>query len=167
MILVTTGTNGAPFDRLLKEIEGIEVDEEIIVQHGPSSLRPSNARCVDYVPFDELVRLIREARIVISHGGVGSILVAMINGRQPLVVPRLARYAEVVDDHQLDLARRLANAHAITIVEDPSRLPELVRSANGSSAAAERAPGCLVSDLRSYLLAAVDGARPPQEAGGG
>jgi beta-1,4-N-acetylglucosaminyltransferase len=165
MILVTTGTNGSPFDRLLREIEGIEVEEDIVVQHGPSSLRPSNARCVDYVPFDELVRLVREARIVISHGGVGSILVAMINGRQPLVVPRLARYAEVVDDHQLDLARRLAQANAITIVENPEHLPELVRSANGSSAAGSKQTGSLVSDLRDYLRAVADGIQVPPESG--
>ena len=157
MILVTTGTNGAPFDRLLREIGNIRVDEEIVVQHGPSALRPTNATCVDYLPFRDLVGLVRNARLVVSHGGVGSILVAMINGKRPLVVPRLARFGEVVDDHQLDLARRLERAEAITMVEDPRQLPELIRvTGNGSAAAAGNGTSALARDIRSYVLSVVD-----------
>jgi UDP-N-acetylglucosamine transferase subunit ALG13 len=156
MILVTTGTNGSPFDRLLREIGNIKVDEEIVVQHGPSALRPANATCVEYVRFPELVRLVRESRLVISHGGVGSILVATINGKHPLVVPRLARYGEVVDDHQHDLARRLERAQAVTLVEDPRRLPEIVQTAaHGSVVESNQAAGALVDDLRQYLFSSL------------
>src|ERR1700681_2077440 len=107
MILVTTGTNGAPFDRLLRELDGLDVGEEIVVQHGPSSIRPGGVRCVDYLPFDELSELIRRATKGVTHGGTGSILLARLHGHRPFVVPRLQAYAEAIDDHQLSLARRL------------------------------------------------------------
>ena len=58
MILVTTGSSGGSFDRLLAVVERFGVDEEVVVQHGPSALRPEGARCVAYVPFDELSRLV-------------------------------------------------------------------------------------------------------------
>jgi len=153
VILVTTGTNGAPFDRLLEAVGAIRADEPLVVQHGPSHLRPAGATCVDYVSFAELVRLVREARVVVCHGGVGSILVSTLNGRRPLVVPRLARFGEVVDDHQLDLARRLDRAGLVRLVEDVSRLPELVELEPPPAQRANGLPATgLADDLRSYLF---------------
>jgi beta-1,4-N-acetylglucosaminyltransferase len=178
VILVTTGTNGVAFDRLLRAVDAIETGEPMVVQHGPSSLRPSRATCVDYVSFDELVELVREARLVVSHGGVGSILVALTNEKRPLVVPRLARFGEVVDDHQLELARKLAGVSLVTLGEDVGRLPELVLSTDSRlSARSETSSTDLVADLRGYLAAILgssrtrlngdDGARPVSQPGPG
>jgi UDP-N-acetylglucosamine transferase subunit ALG13 len=125
VILVTTGTNGAAFDRLIRavqQLDAVEITEEIVVQCGASTLRPVNATCVDYVSYDDLVALVREARVVVSHGGVGSILVALTQGKRPLVVPRQREFGEVVDDHQLLLARRLARDGLIGLVENPDDL---------------------------------------------
>jgi beta-1,4-N-acetylglucosaminyltransferase len=154
MILVTTGTNGAPFDRLLQEVDRIG-DEPLVVQHGPSDLRLAHATCFDYVPFAKLVELVRDARVVITHGGVGSILVSLTNGKRPLVVPRLARYGEAIDDHQLELAQRLDAAGLATFVNDVARLPELVRPVSSDSAATAYASAALVGDLRRYLSDAI------------
>jgi beta-1,4-N-acetylglucosaminyltransferase len=150
MILVTTGTNGAPFDRLLQEVDRIG-DEPLVVQHGPSALRLAHATCFDYVPFPELVGLVRDARVVVTHGGVGSILVSLTNGKRPLVVPRLARFGEAVDDHQLELAQRLDAAGLATHVSDVAQLPQLVRPVSSNSAASAHASAALVDDLRRYL----------------
>jgi UDP-N-acetylglucosamine transferase subunit ALG13 len=153
MILVTTGTSGEAFDRLLGAIEGLGAAEEVVVQHGPSQMRPGNARCVDYVAFPELVELVREARVVVTHGGVGSILVVLMNGKHPFVVPRLARYGEAVDDHQLELAVKLAEVGLVTLVDDPARLSTHLAArahANGKHNGAGAA--LLVEDLREYLV---------------
>jgi UDP-N-acetylglucosamine transferase subunit ALG13 len=154
MILVTTGTNGAPFDRLLQEVDRIG-DEPLVVQHGPSALRLAHATCFDYVPFPDLVALVRDARVVVTHGGVGSILISLTNGKHPLVVPRLARFGEAVDDHQLELAQRLDAAGIATLVRDAAQLPALVRPASSDSAAAAHASAALVGDLRRYVSDAV------------
>ena len=153
MILVTTGSIGAPFDRLLAVVERFDVSDEIVVQHGPSHIRPAGARCFGFLPFDQLSQLVGEARIVVAHAGVGSILLCATQGHRPLVVPRLARFGEVVDDHQLYLARRLDQAGAVQCVEDPDDLPAVVRSlGTGALANARRPEGAaLVADLKHYL----------------
>jgi len=119
MILVTVGTNEAPFDRLLHVFEVSPPEEELLVQHGPSSIRPPGATCVDYLPYDELAEAIRRARVVVTHAGVGSIMTALANGNRPVVVPRLRRFGEAVDDHQVELGHRLHEEGLVTLVERP------------------------------------------------
>jgi UDP-N-acetylglucosamine transferase subunit ALG13 len=159
MILVTTGTNGAPFDRLLVQLARWETAEELVVQHGPSTIRIPNARNFEYMHFDELAGLIREARIVVTHGGVGSILVALANGHRPVVVPRLARFGEVVDDHQLELARRLHDEHLVVLAAEPSTLPRLLAVLDSTAAASVApTPPALAAELKAYLTGVLDGA---------
>jgi UDP-N-acetylglucosamine transferase subunit ALG13 len=152
MIFVTVGTNEARFDRLIQALDGLARDEELLVQHGPSPVRPAGATSVDYMPFAELADAIRRARVVVMHAGVGSMLAALANGKRPIVVPRLARHGEAVDDHQLPLARSLASEGLVTLVEDPADLAAAL-VADGSAATVpigmdER----LVADLRSFVL---------------
>ena len=128
MIFVTTGTNGTPFDRLLLALDALGSSEPLIVQHGPSTIRPRSAECVDFVGFDRLAELVRSADRVVAHAGVGTVLVSLINGRKPFVVPRLARYGEAVDDHQLHFARRLDREGLVKLVEDPAGLSEALRN---------------------------------------
>ena len=118
MILVTVGTNEARFDRLLEALAGLPDGKELFVQHGPSPIRPAGATCTDYLAFDELAERVREADAVVTHAGVGSILTALLNGARPIVVPRLQRFGEAVDDHQLHFGRRAAEAGLVTLVED-------------------------------------------------
>jgi UDP-N-acetylglucosamine transferase subunit ALG13 len=152
MILVTTGANGAPFDRLLSVVDRFEVGEEVVVQHGPSQLRPAGATWLDYVPFDELTELVSRARVVVSHAGVGSILLCLSQGHSPVVVPRLASHGEAVDDHQLGFARRLAAAGSVTCVEDVHEIPVIVRSQRDRrTAVGSSATSRLAADLNLYL----------------
>ena len=152
MILVTTGTNGAPFDRLLRAVELLPAGEPVVVQHGPSSLRPPGCDCVDYVSFSKLVELVQDAQLVITHAGVGSILVALMNGKRPVVVPRLPRFGEIVDDHQFDLARKLSDADLITLVEDVDQIGEVVATAPKATGAPNGVRStALADDLGRYL----------------
>ena len=150
MILVTTGANGAPFDRLLAVVERFDTDEEVVVQHGPSRLRPAGATCLDFVTFEELGELVARARVVVAHAGVGSILLCASRGRVPIVVPRLARYNEVVDDHQVFLARRLAASGNVVCAEDPEEVPDLVAAGTPGSDSPHPASS-LTEDLRDYV----------------
>lgn len=151
MIVVTVGTNEAPFDRLLTAFDGYAGDEQLVVQHGPSRIRPAGARCVEFLPYDELAAAIAGARVVVTHAGVGSIMTALANDRRPVVVPRLRAFAEAVDDHQVGLARRLDAAGLVTLVEDPSRVLSVVERASGSSGVELGANPRLVGELRDYI----------------
>jgi UDP-N-acetylglucosamine transferase subunit ALG13 len=128
VIFVTLGTLHFPFDRLLHALEGLPGDEELIVQCRAPGRLPAWACSVPDLPFDELVKTMRAARVVVCHAGVGSVLTALANGKRPVTVPRLARLGEAVDDHQLAFARRLAEAGLVTLVEDPAELAHAVAS---------------------------------------
>jgi UDP-N-acetylglucosamine transferase subunit ALG13 len=150
MILVAVGASQFQFDRLVQAVETLPADEPVVLQHGVSTLRPNAARCVDFVPLEELAALVREARAVVMHAGVGSILLALTNGKRPFVVPRLKRYGETVDDHQLESARRFARAGLVTLVEDPAALAQAV-IVNSEPVAPAGGELPLVRDLRAYI----------------
>ena len=147
-VLVTVGTNEAPFDRLLDAV-GRLGDEHVVVQHGASSVRPRGAECFDYLPFDEFDRLLGSARVVVSHAGIGSVAAALAHGRRPVVVPRLHRFGEALDDHQVFFAQRLAAAGLATLVENVEELGDAVASPD-HSARPESGPD-LIADLRDAI----------------
>jgi UDP-N-acetylglucosamine transferase subunit ALG13 len=151
MILVTVGTNGQAFDRLLRVVEELGSDEGVVVQHGPSALRPRNARCVSFVPFGELQELVRSARVVVTHAGVGSILLCLLERTRPVVVPRLQHYGEAVDDHQLALARQLAAEGLVLLAEDPASVPALMSCNGESDLRLAPSDSTLVADLAAHL----------------
>lgn len=151
MIFVTVGTNEAPFDRLIDAVPSIVGRERIVVQCGSSSLRPPGAECVDFLSFAELVDLVRDARVVVTHAGVGSILVALSNGKRPFVVPRRKRFGEAVDDHQVSLAARLEGVGLVTAVDDPGRELPAALEAETSTPTLGTSATALARDLRGYL----------------
>lgn len=155
MIFLTVGTNHARFDRLLEAFRDWDGHEELVVQHGPSTVRPAHASCCDFLSFDENVELMEAARVVVTHAGVGSVLLALEHAKRPVVVARLHRFGEAVDDHQLAFGARLAREGLVTLVD-------LEREGQaGLLAALEEAPAParaastldLSSELRRYVEA--------------
>jgi UDP-N-acetylglucosamine transferase subunit ALG13 len=77
----------------------------------------------------EFSRCITEADLVILHGGAGSVIHAIHAGKIPVVMPRLAKYGEHVDDHQVEFARALAREGKIILAEEPHKLFAAVEEA--------------------------------------
>ena len=152
MIVVSVGTNEARFDRLLEWVASLQLDEEVVVQHGPSTVRVPDARCVEYLPFDDLVDLVRRSRAFVTHAGVGSIMMSLSAGRRPVVVPRLKRFREAVDDHQLPLAKRLDREGLVTLGESAETLRRALSDAEHGFARAVGATR-LQRELHGYLHA--------------
>ena len=153
MIVVTVGTNEAPFDRLLQAFDVERPTEELLVQHGPSHVRPTGASCVDFLSYDELVDAMRRARVVVMHAGVGSIMTALANGKRPVVVPRLRRFGEAVDDHQLDLGRRLHESGFVIFVESPEDVLGALATVSTSSELDLGPSRRLVAELKEFIAA--------------
>lgn len=151
MIFVTVGTNEAPFDRLLEALPRRR-GAELFVQHGPSRVRPPGARCVESLPYEDVLDAMHSADVVVTHAGVGSILTALAAGKRPVVMPRLRRYGEAVDDHQLAFARHLGPTGLVRVVEDASALEEELEDSDGRSVAVELGASAeLVRELRDLL----------------
>lgn len=127
MIFVTVGTHEQPFNRLVEEVDRLkgagEIDDEVIIQRGYSTYEPKYCKSYDLIPWEEMQKYNREARIVITHGGPASFLDVLALGKVPIVVPRQAQLNEHVNDHQLEfcceVAKRLNN---IIVVEDIAQL---------------------------------------------
>ena len=92
-----------------------------------------------------------EAQTVVTHAGVGSVLTALLNGTRPIVVPRLQRFGEAVDDHQLEFGRRASEAGFVTLVEDTDTLVATIARQQESPPPPPRPDDRLVADLRDFL----------------
>jgi UDP-N-acetylglucosamine transferase subunit ALG13 len=95
------------FPRLIQKMDAIAAatGESVLVQTGMSATLPRHADHFDFRPHDEVRALQREARLVVAHAGIGCVRDALEAARPLVVVPRLRRYREHLNDHQLDLAR--------------------------------------------------------------
>ena len=107
MILVTLGTQDKPFNRLLEEIERqIEkgnIKDEVIVQAGCTKFKSKYMKIFDLLPTSEFNKLIKKCDLLITHGGVGSIIEGLKNGKKIIGVARLKKYKEHTNDHQIQL----------------------------------------------------------------
>jgi UDP-N-acetylglucosamine transferase subunit ALG13 len=155
MIFVTVGTNEATFDRLLRAVAELEPGTDVVVQHGHSSaLAPAGATLIPFLSFDEMSELVRSANAVVTHAGVGSILLALTNGKRPIVVPRRKQYGEAVDDHQVELGQRLDASGLVTLVDSPSDLASALER-HRSRVKPVSLSSSLSTELRSFLAAAI------------
>ena len=122
MIFATVGSHPTyRFERLLLALESLSVDE-LVVQHGPGSPPANATAAAPWMTFAEIADYMDRADHVVSHAGAGTILCAVQAGQVPIVFPRLQRFGETVDDHQLELARRLAEDGRVVVIENEADL---------------------------------------------
>jgi UDP-N-acetylglucosamine transferase subunit ALG13 len=156
MIVVTVGTHEQPFDRMMRAVVALGDSEPMLVQYGTCTITSGPGEWVDFLSFDELASRARGARAFICHAGVGSIVLARRCGHRPIIMPRRPEFGEHVDEHQLELSRRLHKAGLVTVVEDEASLAAAVRKpagvpSAGSSAGALHGPSALSADVRGVL----------------
>jgi UDP-N-acetylglucosamine transferase subunit ALG13 len=116
------------FDRLLKKMDEIASTsgEEVVMQIGHTSFRPQNAKWFDFSTEAGIKEWCKKARVVVTQPAM-SILDAHEQGTPVVVVPRLKKYNEVIDDHQLDFARHLEKEGKVIAVYDVEKLEEPLR----------------------------------------
>jgi UDP-N-acetylglucosamine transferase subunit ALG13 len=107
MIYVTVGGHSQPFDRLIKKVDEIasKNEFEFVVQYGCSKYIPKNCKGFDYIPFKKAEEYIKTADLVISHAGVGTILLAKKYNTPIILVPRRRKYKEHYTDHQVEICK--------------------------------------------------------------
>jgi len=130
MIFLTVGTQ-FPFDRLVKAVdqacdEGL-VEDEIIAQIGKSSYKPRNFEGTPFFAKDFFDQNLERATAVIGHAGMGIISLALDNNKPLLVMPRLKKYNEVVNNHQLDITKRFGELQHLLFASDEIEFPEKIK----------------------------------------
>lgn len=128
MILVLLGTQNNDFTRLLREVQnnidnGI-IKEDVVVQAGSTKFESKDMKIFSLVPTDELLKLQEQARVIITHGGVGSIISSIKLGKKVIAIPRLAKYGEHVNDHQIQIVESFAKNGLIKGIFDIEKLGE-------------------------------------------
>jgi len=109
MIFVTVGNHYQGFDRLLRKIDEIapKIPHEIIVQKGYTKYIPQNTRYFNFVPLQEATQYIRTSQLVISHAGIGTIILCKEYGTPLIIFPRRKKYGEHGTDHQMEIAQAI------------------------------------------------------------
>ncbi|MBG7588141.1 hypothetical protein [Rothia kristinae] len=109
-LVVSLGTDHHPFDRLLDWCEDYALARpgtRCHIQHGFTKA-PQRCTGVERMPREQLLETYRGAAAVLVQGGPGSILDAREAGIVPVAVPRRQDLGEVVDDHQIQFTRIMA-----------------------------------------------------------
>jgi UDP-N-acetylglucosamine--N-acetylmuramyl-(pentapeptide) pyrophosphoryl-undecaprenol N-acetylglucosamine transferase len=119
---VAVGTHGEPYERLLGMVEeaadaGV-LPRPIVAQTGAADWRPAGVDGRRWMSRDEVEEGVRDAEVVVCHGGAGILSCALAAGRRPLVLPRRVRFGEHVDDHQEELAGKLAERRLAVVLGD-------------------------------------------------
>jgi UDP-N-acetylglucosamine transferase subunit ALG13 len=157
VIFFSTGTNEQAFDRLVRAAADIaDGPEPVHVQYGSSTVAPGAGRWEAFLSFDAMREAMQEARAVVVHAGVGSILLAHRCGKRPIVVPRRHDLGEAVDDHQLALALRLQEVGVVTVVKDTDDLAAALEALEPLAALPESRADGLALQLRTFLTTTIE-----------
>jgi len=145
-VFVTVGTDHHIFTRLLDwigEWAATHPEATVVVQHGTGA-PPAGCEAYEFLTMDEMREQISVADAVVCSSGPGAVMDARELGRLPIAVPRLARFGEHVDDHQVAFAQHLDRHGIARSAHDAGQLgalldevrdrPEAFRIDNGSTA---------------------------------
>ncbi len=133
MIFVTVGTQDVPFDRLLKEVEKQikkgNIKDEVIVQSGNSKFTSDLMKVTNFFTKEEYTKLIKKSSLVITHAGVGTIIDSLNAGKVVIVAPRLQKYKEAVNNHQLEIIKKFSEMGYIIPLKEVNKLDIALKEA--------------------------------------
>ena len=128
MIFVTLGSQKFQFNRLLIEIDRLveegKITEEVFAQTGYSDYEPKNYEYKNFLDREEFSGIMGECDKVITHGGTGAIIGAVKKEKKVIAVPRLAKFNEHVDDHQLQITNQFSEMRFVKSINKIDELEE-------------------------------------------
>lgn len=133
MIFLVVGTQKFQLNRLLKEVdnlidEGI-ITEKVFAQTGNSDYQPKN---YDYEPFiakEQFEKLVAECDLLITHSGVATIMSGINHNKKTIVYPRLSKFNEHIDDHQLEIAKSFSEQNYVLLCGENDNLKDIIEKA--------------------------------------
>lgn len=133
MIFVMLGTQDKEFPRLLKaidkQIEEGKITDRVVAQIGYTKFSSSNMEIFDFKSPDVIDEYIKEASIIITHGGVGSILGALKYNKPVIAAARLKKYREHANDHQVQIIKKYAKEKYILELKDFNQIDRVIKKA--------------------------------------
>jgi UDP-N-acetylglucosamine transferase subunit ALG13 len=119
---VTVGTHNKGFERLVHAADKLaaETQEPIVIQYGSSQYVPKHADSFRWASSQEMERLTRLARVVVTHAAAGSMISALLNQKPLVITPRSSIHGESIDDHQIQLAKVISLQEMAIYVKNPT-----------------------------------------------
>ena len=111
MIFVTIGTQPNDFSRFLKGVENLieecNIQEDVVAQTGNTTFSTKMFKTIPFVNENEFKEYVKEASVILTHAGSGSLFSAIKAGKKIIAVARLHKYNEMMNDHQLEIVKKL------------------------------------------------------------
>ena len=131
MIFVTVGTHEQQFNRLVQKIDELVCDKiitgKVFMQIGYSTYEPKYVQWSRVISYEEMTKYVNQADIIITHGGPATFMSVLGKGKTPIVVPRLEKFNEHVNNHQRDFAKKVKElGYNILIVEEINNLGDAI-----------------------------------------
>ncbi len=126
MIFVTLGTQDKKFPRLLEAVEKVKIDEKIIAQIGSTDFESKKIELHKFMSKEEFDNYMKEARVIISHAGVGTIIEGLKLNKKMIVAARKKEYKEHVNNHQEQILKTFSDKGFILPLNDFNDLQELI-----------------------------------------
>lgn len=130
MIFITLGTQDKPFTRLLDKVESLlkekKIKTRVVVQAGCTKYKSKYMEIFELLPMDEFEKMMDSCDLLITHGGVGSIVTGLKKNKKVLAVARLKKYGEHTNDHQLQIIEEFSKKGYILPVNDLDDLENIL-----------------------------------------
>lgn len=157
MIFVTVGTD-KPFDRMMKVVDrwaGESGRKDVFAQIGEGGWEPQYVPFVNFLEPVEFKTRFAQARLIIGHAGMGTILSALLHGKPILVMPKLARLGEHRNEHQTATAKRMMELGNVNVAFDEQEMLQklvAVDTLQARNAIPPHASGPLIEGLRNFIF---------------
>lgn len=133
MIFVTVGTHDQGFERLVRKIDDLveekKIRDNVIIQTGYTEYKPKACKWFKFVSPQEFEKICKKSSLIITHAGVGSIMTCLKFSKSIIVVPRLKKFNEHRDDHQLQITKELEKQGRILAVYDIAEIKNVISKA--------------------------------------
>lgn len=133
MILILLGTQDNSFHRLLEEVKGLidkkVITEKVVVQAGRTKYESKDMEIHSLMPEEELKEIMKKADLVITHGGVGSIVMALKMEKKVIAVPRLSEFGEHINNHQIQIIETFNSQEFLIGITDLKELGNALEKA--------------------------------------
>jgi len=108
-IFVSVGTRPNQFDRLVKEMDLLAKNKQmqVFIQNGNSTYTPKYAKFTKFLGYAEQLKEIKSSELVVMHAGAGTLIDALSNNKSIILFPRLEKFGEHTNDHQIELCQAI------------------------------------------------------------
>jgi len=134
IIFITVGTEKFSFDRLIRIVDDVAdkglIKGKFFAQIGESNYIPKKIQYSKFLEFRIFLEHVKRSDLVITHAGVGTLLNCLSFGKIPIIFPRLHKYSEHLDDHQLEFSNALEREGAAIVARNGEELIFKIKNYN-------------------------------------